>query len=117
MSFKELSTKFPLISWGLDLILPGFSRHSCQLGYSEGTLRDKFCSHGALNYSERWQSSRKSLCLDVFKALKIKTRPFKLVSLVMGRQKSKLKHPVKEQFCIGEKAAHVSHVSDFTQIN
>lgn len=55
--------------------------------------------------------------MDVFKVLKIKTRAFKLVSLLMDRQKSKLKHPVKEQFCIGAKGAHVSRVNDFMQIN
>lgn len=53
----------------------------------------------------------------MFKVLKIKTRAFKLVSLVMDRQKPKLKHPVKEQFYIGEKGAHVSRVNDFIQIN
>lgn len=54
--------------------------------------------------------------MDVFKVLKIKTRAFKLVSLVMDRQKFQL-NPVKEQFCSGEKGAHVSHVNDFIQIN
>lgn len=49
----------------------------------------------------------------MLKVRKIKTGGFKLVSLVMDRQKSKLKHPVKEQFCSGEKGAHVSRVNDF----
>lgn len=50
----------------------------------------------------------------MFKVPKIKTRAFKLVSLVMDRHKSKIKHPVKEQFCIAEKGAHVSLLVSMT---